>query len=388
MKMRRWILLDLWVLSLAAISLYGGAVSYGIFFGITLIPVISLIYLAAVYFNLKILQQIDNKNMVCGQSVPYLFILQNESFCVFAGVSVGMFSSFSTVEELPGDSEYELLPKDKKVFETKLTCKYRGEYEVGVKEIVMTDFFKLFRIRYRIPHAVKAQVLPRMTRVTRLDSIGDFISPVQRESLREQSEADVVVRDYVAGDAVKQIHWKATAREQKVKVRNRIGEEKQGISLLWDTRRYSKEERLYLPVEDKILETVVAIGIFLADRSIPFMAYCGQKGMVTEQVRGINDFDRFYKNVSDICFDESEDFSRLLSVLTDDGNLYGSRIVFCVLHKIDENILRITEELDKAGVLVVFYVVTDVNIENFVRQSTERCKVIAVSSDAKLEGTL
>ena len=263
MKMRRWILLDLWVLSLAAISLYGGAVSYGIFFGITLIPVISLIYLAAVYFNLKILQQIDNKNMVCGQSVPYLFILQNESFCVFAGVSVGMFSSFSTVEELPGDSEYELLPKDKKVFETKLTCKYRGEYEVGVKEIVMTDFFKLFRIRYRIPHAVKAQVLPRMTRVTRLDSIGDFISPVQRESLREQSEADVVVRDYVAGDAVKQIHWKATAREQKVKVRNRIGEEKQGISLLWDTRRYSKEERLYLPVEDKILETVVASGFFL-----------------------------------------------------------------------------------------------------------------------------
>ena len=118
------------------------------------------------------------------------------------------------------------------------------------------------------------------------------------------------------------------------------------------------------------------------------MAYCGQKGMVTEQVRGINDFDRFYKNVSDICFDESEDFSRLLSVLTDGGNLYGSRIVFCVLHKIDENILRITEELDKAGVLVVFYVVTDENIENFVRQSTERCKVIAVSSDAKLEGTL
>lgn len=388
MKMRRWILLDLWVLSLAGISLYGGTVSYGIFFGMTLIPVISLIYLAAVYFNLKILQQIENKNMVCGQAVPYRFILQNESFCVFAGVSVGMFSSFSMVEDLPGDSEYELLPKDKKTFETKLTCKYRGEYEVGVKEIIMTDFFKLFKIRYQIPHAVKAQVLPRMTRVTRLDSIGDLSSLVQRESLKNQSETDVVVRDYVAGDAVKQIHWKATAREQKVKVRNRIGEEKQGISLLWDTRRYSKEERQYLPVEDKMLEAVVALGLFLAERNIPFMTYCGQKGMVTEQVRGINDFDRFYKMVADICFDEEEDLSGLLTVLADGGKLYDSRIVFCVLHKIDEKILRITEELDKAGILIVFYVVTDENIDDFVRQSTERCKVIAVSTDAKLEGTL
>lgn len=388
MKMRRWILLDLWVLSLAAISIYGGAVSYGIFFGITLIPVISLVYLAAVYFNLRILQQIESKNMVCGQAVPYLFILQNESFCVFAGVSVGMFSSFSSVEELPGDTEYELLPKDKKTFETKLTCKYRGEYEVGVKEIVMTDFFKLFRIRYQIPHAVKAQVLPKMTRVTRLNSIDDLTALMQRESVRERSEPDVVVRDYVTGDALKQIHWKATAREQKVKVRNRIGEEKQGISLLWDTKRCSNRQREYLPVEDKILETVVALGIFLAEKNIPFGVYYGQKGIVREQVRGIGEFDGFYKNVSDVIFDYDEDFREVLASFVDRGEFLENRIVFCVLQRIDEEIMKITEELDKAGIMTVFYVVTDEDIESYVRLSTERSKVVAVPIDARLEGTL
>ncbi|MDE6213885.1 MAG: hypothetical protein K2M70_10480, partial [Lachnospiraceae bacterium] len=130
MKMRNWILLDLWVLSLAAISYYGGAVSYGIFWGITFIPVISLIYLIFVYFNLRILQQIESRNMICGQPMPYFFVLQNDSFCVFASISVNLFSSFSSVEDLPGDTEYELLPGDKYAFETKLTCKYRGEYEV------------------------------------------------------------------------------------------------------------------------------------------------------------------------------------------------------------------------------------------------------------------
>ena len=55
------------------------------------------------------------------------------------------------------------------------------------------------------------------------------------------------MRDYVAGDALKQIHWKATARAQALKVRNRTGEEKTGIAILCDTKRYSGDNREYLP---------------------------------------------------------------------------------------------------------------------------------------------
>lgn len=388
MKMRRWILIDLWVLSLAGISCYGGVVSYGIFWGLTLIPVISLIYLVNVYFHLKILQQIESRNMVCGQAVPYLFILQNESFCPFASVSVGMFSSFSSVEELPGDTEYELLPKDRRTFETKLACKYRGEYEVGVKEIVMTDFFKLFRICYPIPHTIKAQVLPKMTRVSEIGAVEDLTALVQRESMWNRTEPDVVVRDHIAGDALKQIHWKATAREQKLKVRNRSGEEKQGISILWDTRRCSRDQKEYLPVEDKILETVLALGIFFAQQNIPFSAYYGQRGIVGERVKDIGDFDGFYRSVSDVVFDQEEDYRELLRQIMGQGLLLESKIVFCVLHHIDEEIMAMTEELDRVGILTITYVVTDENLESYIRQSTERHRVIAIPVDAQLEGML
>ena len=83
MTIRRWILLDLWVLSLAAISFYGGAVSYGIFWGITLIPVTSLLYLAFVYFSLRILQQIESRDMVCGQPMPY-FLYCKTTVCAYS----------------------------------------------------------------------------------------------------------------------------------------------------------------------------------------------------------------------------------------------------------------------------------------------------------------
>lgn len=388
MKMRNWILLDLWVLSLAAISYYGGTVSYGIFWGITFIPVISLIYLIFVYFNLRILQQIENRNMICGQPMPYFFVLQNDSFCVFASISVNLFSSFSSVEDLPGDTEYELLPGDKYAFETKLTCKYRGEYEVGVKEIIMTDFFRLFRISYRIPGTIKALVLPKITRVSNLKSIDSLAALPQRTSLRERTEADIVVRDYVTGDSLKQIHWKATAREQKLKVRNLTGEEKQGISLLWDTKRYSKEPKDYLPIEDKILETALAISIFLAEKNIPFSAYYAQRGITSAHLEGLGDFDGFYRQVSEIQFDQEENFQQTLLEMTERGTLFESRVIFCVLHQLNEDVLKLAEHLDQAGSLVVLYVITDENIENFSKQSNERLKIMAISVDASLEGRL
>ena len=313
MRKRRLGLLGLWILSLTAISFYGGAVSYGFFFGITLLPVISLVYLALVYWRFKIYQKVESRNMVCGQPMPYFFVLQNDDYCPFASISVRMFSSFSYVEKLPGDTEYELLPGDKYTYETMLVCKYRGEYEVGVKEIVVTDFFRLFRFTYRIPGTIKAIVLPKVTRLTALNSIESLAVLLQRDAVRADTEPDVTVRDYIAGDALKQIHWKATAREQKLKVRSRMGEEKQGIALFCDTKRYSRHIEKYLPVENKQLEIMLALGIFLAERNMAFTAFYGQNGMRKKRVDGIGDFDVFYEAMSKVIYSEDESFIRTLT---------------------------------------------------------------------------
>lgn len=349
---------------------------------------ISLIYLIFVYANLRILQQIESRDMVCGQPVPYLFILQNDSFCVFASISVNLFSTFSSVEDLPGDTEYELLPGDKYAFETRLTCKYRGEYEVGVKEVIMTDFFRLFKIRYRIPGTIKALVLPKITRVATLNSMDSLAALPQRESLKERTIPDIVVRDYTSGDSLKQIHWKATAREQKLKVRNLRGEEKQGISLLLDTTRHGKSPKDYLPIEDKILEISLAIGIFLAEKNTPFTAYFSQKDIASSHLEGLGDFDGFYGQVSEIRFDQEENFRKTFVEITESGTLSDSKIIFCVLHRLNEDILNLAERIERSGSLVILYLVTDENAQDYVRQSNERLKIIAIPIDAALEGRI
>lgn len=387
MKIRRLIFLALWILSLAAITNFGGAVSYGFFFGMTMIPVISLIYIACVYFRFKIYQEIGSRSMVCGQPESYFFVLQNEDCFAFTSVSVRLFSDFSNVEELPGDTEYELLPGDRLPFETRIVCKYRGEYEVGVKEVIVTDFLRLFRVRYANPSIIKALVNPKVVQLPELKSVEDFQALLQKETFAGM-EPDVNVRDYVEGDPPNRIHWKTTAREGKLKTRTRIGEERQGIGIFCDMTRYDTDRKVYLPLENKMLETLLALGFFFAGKEIPFSVYYGQTVTMREQVKGIRDFDAFYQAISGVSFGEKEDIHALLEEVVSGGELWSCRAVFFILHRLDDRIMEAAERLNGVGMVTVIYVVADENQEAYLRQSNERRQIVVIPIEAGLEGVL
>lgn len=387
MRVRRCLLGIAWVLALTAISFYGGAVSYGFFFGVTLIPVISLIYLLCVLVRFKIYQEAEKKSLVCGQPTPYLFILQNEDYFAYTSISVRMHSSFSYAEDSFENVEYELLPGDKTVCETKIVCKYRGEYEIGVKEVVLTDFLRLFRLRYVVSGQIKAVVIPQIVQLSELKSIADLPMLVQSDTSGSR-EPDIVVRDYVEGDSLKQIHWKATAREQKLKVRVMTGKENQGITVFCDTRRYSEDMKEFLPLENKILETFLAVGYYFAAADKEFSAYYGQNGVVKKHVEGIDDFDDFYHTVSKMVFDKDENPRNVMEQVTGQGVLWGSNLVFCVLHELNSAILDITERLAASGVVVVIYVITDQDPRDYVKHGTTRRRIVVIPVEASLEGRL
>ena len=387
MKVRRCILGGLWILALITISFYGGAVSYGFFFGVTLIPVVSLIYLICVYARFKIYQETQKRNLVCGQSAPYLFILQNEDFFTYTSVSVRMHSNFSYVEDSFENVEYELLPGDKFVCETKLVCRYRGEYEIGVKEVWLTDFFRLFRFRYRVSGQIKAAVNPKIVKLPELKSVADLPMLLQRDSMGS-TEQDVLVRDYMEGDSLKQVHWKISAREQKLKVRVMTGKENQSIVIFCDTRRYSEDMVKYLPLENKLLEVFLAVGHYFAGMERAFTAYYGQNGVVERHVAGSLAFETFYHQVSAMAFDDSENLQDLLEQVTGRGILWGSSLVFCVLHELNPGIMNITDRLAASGVIVVIYVITNQVPEDYIKQGSDRRRILAIPVEAELEGKL
>lgn len=388
MWMRRGILLGMWLLSLVAISFYGGAVSYGFFFGVTLLPVVTAVYLLCVYFRFKIYQRLESRNVVCGQPVPYFFVLQNDDHFAFASVGVRLFSSFSFVEKLPDGISYELLPGDKYTFETKLVCRYRGEYEVGVKEIVITDFLRLFRVSYRVPETIKALVMPRVVRVDALQCIADIQALLQREAYRVQTEPDVVVRDYVPGDALKQIHWKATARAQELKVRTRTGEEKAGIAILCDTKRYSADNREYLPLENKMLEVLLALTVYFASQNMACAVCYGQRGLVRRHVQDLRDFDAFYRQAAAIDFAKEESVEETGRQALAGGVWQDSRILFIVLHAWSDAVWEMAEQISAGGGVAVLCLVTDENMDAYLGLGSVRRRIVVIPLETELEGRL
>ncbi|MBD5495733.1 MAG: DUF58 domain-containing protein [Lachnospiraceae bacterium] len=388
MKMRRFIFAICWILSLTAISFYGGTVSYGIFFALTLIPFISFLYIACVWFRYKVYQEIGARNIVCGQSVPYYFILQNEDQFAFAGIRILFFSDFSYMEELPGEIEFELLPGEKYKYETSFVCKYRGEYEVGIKAVVISDFFRLFRFKSAVKETKKVIVAPKLIKIYELNSISDINVMIQRETVTGTTELDTVTREYLQGDTLKQIHWKATARNQKLMSRGLRGEEKNGAAIFYDTQRYHKDPEIYLPIENRILETVLALVFFLSEKNIPVLTYYSQDDIIQDNVNSVSDFEEFYENINRIIFDKNEDTKCSIRYILQNVSVMDKQVMFFVLHKIDYEILEMTKPLSENGVVTVFYVITEENIEDFRILSDANRKIIAITPQEELEEVL
>ena len=391
MRVRRCVLGICWLLSLILISIYGGTVSYGIFFGLTLVPFISFIYILLVWIFYRIYQEIGSRSIVSGQSVPYYFVLKNESRFAFAGVKVFFFSDFSYVEKMPEEIEYELLPGEQYKYETSFVCKYRGEYEVGIKEIVISDFWGLFNIRFAIREARKVIVAPKLIQVEELKSVKDISAMMQRDNL-QPTELDVVTREYAAGDALKQINWKATARMQKLMSRKPAGEEKKGAALLFDTKRYDKKPEVFLPIENKMLEIVLAIALFMSKNNISLSFFYGQNNAGTGLMQGwlnnVGDMDGFYEQIKAVQFDQNADMRSNIHSIFRAGLLMDKAAVFFVLHEMNNDILRMTYQLTQNDTNVICYVVTDENIEEFCAMSGLDRRIIAITPEDELEEVL
>lgn len=388
MKWRRRVFFLLWILSLVGISFYGGTISYSLFWAMTLLPVLSFLYLLLVFAQFRVYQEIESRTIVCKQPMPYYFVLPNETFYSFAGLSIRLFSGFSYVLDMPEDEEYELLPGDNYTYRTKLVCKYRGEYEVGVKEIILTDFLKLFRFKYKVHGTIRALVYPKIIHKQELESIKEIVNMSSQETPVYQTEPDVVTREYVTGDAMKYIHWKASAKEQKLRTRKLVGERKQEILMVYDTKRYNKQEKVYIPLENQILETILALGYHFAEKNINYSILWEQAGLQKYEINGISQIDHWYQETAQVVFEEDQDINVLMQRIIQERLHLNAQTIILVAHEVKESLMNLLQQLSLEGHTVVLYLITDKDVEEYIRRSNSRLKVVVLPIEGDLEELL
>ena len=383
MKRNRVIWAILWIASLVGISFFGGPVSYGFFALLTFAPLISMIYLLFVYFFFRIYQELDGKRLVANRVMPFYFTLMNECHFGFVGIRVRFFSSFSAISGLDDGVEYELLPRTGIKKQTGLTCKYRGEYEVGIKTVELQDFFRLLRISYHNREALRVIVKPNPVELLDLRGV-DLSQTMARSAQNHPTERDVLVRGYEPGDDLRQVNWKASARSGELLVRKLIGEEREGVGILMGTNRCSRDPKEYLPVENKMLETAIALTLFFAKKNVPVRSYHAALGLKELSVYGLAQFDAYYEEMSNVEFREEVTEAMLLEQAAARPELFRCKTVFLVLREWTGEALRMAGLLRENNVFTMIYLVRDDVPENLPRTKLPGMEVTCVGTASNL----
>lgn len=378
MRRNRIIYLILFALSLVSISFYGGMISYGFFFVLLMVPVVSLLYILCVIFRFKVYQRLDGVDLTVGRTSDFYFTLQNESLITFAGIRVGFYSSFSSISGLDDSTEYELSPRSGIKKQTQIVCRYRGEYEVGIKKIMVQDYFRLFSVSYKNREPLRVRVKPA---IVMLDDLGTSEKAEgAKDAITSMTKPDVLVREYTPGDDIRMIHWKTTAASQKLMTRKLTDEQQQGVGVIMDTLRSFSSPEEYLPVENKMIEAAIAVAHFYCKNNTMVGVFCGDMMQETD-ICGMRQFEQFYIRMSAVSFDEGFDRVEFYESVLRSGFLYGKRSVSFITHVWDRAAEGFVKTLcERAGSVTVYLV--DFTSSGLSVSDIPRCETVYLDAFA------
>ncbi len=381
---RNRIILFLCVLATGVMASHrGGRVSYALFSFALLLPISSLLYTLYVYLRFRIYQTIEAKTVIKGDWIPYVFTLANEDFITYTNVRVAFFEGGSTVRELDFSKDYCLLPGQSSNQTTSLRCHYRGEYDVGVQSVIVTDYLRLFSIRYRLYSHLRMVVHPKV--VVLLNPV--FTLPEEDEKNPSYAWGgtdglmDSESRDYMPGDPIKRIHWKATARLGKTMARKTTPFTRSETLFFLDVVKPKGDPLTKLKVEDKLLECALAIVHFFAHSgtAVKLFADSPVHGMV---VTNADSFETFYDYCKGMSFTGNVAIGKLLAHHL--PYLSSHRRILCITHRIDPALpFACHQALGKGVDVSVVYIGDDA--DSATHQLDERVSLFPMHSTQETE---
>lgn len=173
--------------------------------------------------------------------------------------------------------------------------RYRGAYAAQVSRISLYDPLRVVRIRHKISAEATLIFLPR-----RLD-IGDIEGGIPGENstsalslLSGEKEDFSHVREYMMGDIMQLVHWKLTAKQDELMVKQFDAATECRNAVLCD---YSFEGTLdsVMRQSDAVIEAAVALAMTSAKAGVECTVDLGTySGEHRSKIKDMADFERFF----------------------------------------------------------------------------------------------
>ncbi len=330
MKQSRILYLCIFAAALSYAYFNGGKVPYVLLYTAILLPVVSLLYTVVIYFRFKYGQELDKKFVSKGDKVHFLFNITNEDFFMYPYVRVTFHGAKTIFENQFQVRNFSLMPYSGKDYAVELQCNYRGNYAIGIHSLEIEDFFGLFKLKYNVLEPKYVTVYPRIVYLDRFLLKTDFMS--ESHSMLNDRNEDMStisdIRKYAYGDSMKRIHWKLTAKAHDIMVKKFQSTSETSTLMLLDLQKNPYDAGENIILEDKVIESVVAVLYYCLHNWIPVNLVYFSKKLENIHAKNHLIFNEIFEMMAKVKFNESVPVKDLLEIYTDNAVTKTNILIF------------------------------------------------------------
>lgn len=183
------------------------------------IIVISLIWAWSSVRWIGITRRTRSRRAQVGRSFDELFVVRNRAWLPKLWIEIKDESN------LPGHKASYVVPalnlRSQHRWQVRTRCTVRGEFKLGPMTITSGDPFGFFLSHRRLEASSRVIVYPRILQITSVDLPMGMLSggEAQRRRSHYVTTNASGVRDYAPGDSFNRIHWRTSARKDKLVVK-------------------------------------------------------------------------------------------------------------------------------------------------------------------------
>ncbi len=317
--LKNWITYYLFLMvTLVLALLYPGRVTSAFFYALLVLPLVSLWLAMLMLAGFKYEQHLDRTTATKGDTVIYRLIAKNKSPLMLPFIEATFHGSEYIFGRDMMARRMAVLPLSKSTLEIKLACRYKGTYEVGLKQIKLRDFLGLYTFKQDVHMLSILTVYPRIIPIDSFPVMAGLSTETQGTAGRSHDNSENVsdIRQYASGDRLRAIHWKLSAKKEELMVKNYEQPCGASADIILDASAVGGTSQQSLAAEDKLVECTVALAYYFATRSLPSTLYYSSSTRLERLALGsIKDFHLAYRMLAETSFSREKNLPWIAGIV-------------------------------------------------------------------------
>ena len=314
MKLNRILYLSLLIITFTFVYYYGGKVPNMLFYTVLVLPIVSYIYMLIGYFMLKYEQSLDNDLIFKGDKVTFTVNITNRSFFILPYISISFLNDKGGVIQKHKINNISLQPFSKREVSIDYIYKYRGDFKLGVSTIEVQDFLGIFKFTLKNKTPLYITVYPQIIDIDEFYLSSGYLSDNVSSIGGGQEDISTIeeINKYNYGDSLRKIHWKLTAKTNELMIREYEKVGSRSAILILDLQSNNFEVEKNAAIEDKLLETTIAILRYCIYNDAEVKLIYDSKGINAINYSNSLDFQKAYEALAKVEFNQKTSFKDII----------------------------------------------------------------------------